>query len=133
MKAKEFLKGYYYEKKLYEQKIIENKKLKTQLDDLIITNKALIIDENIKGIIYELHKKIYALLLEEEEKLLNCFMSKLEIEKIIDTMEQPYKSILYFKYICLFDFNKISDITELSESYVYTLHKEALDILDEKT
>lgn len=133
MKAKEFLKGYYYEKKLYEQKIIENKKLKTQLDDLIITNKALIIDENIKGVIYELHKKIYALLLEEEEKLLNCFMSKLEIEKIIDTMEQPYKSILYFKYICLFDFNKISDITELSESYVYTLHKEALDILDEKT
>lgn len=79
MKAKEFLKGYYYEKKLYEQKIIENKKLKTQLDDLIITNKALIIDENIKGIIYELHKKIYALLLEEEEKLLNCFMRKKEI------------------------------------------------------
>lgn len=130
MKAKEFLKGYYYEKKLYEQKIIENKKFKTQLDDLLITNKALRVDDNIKNVIYELHKKIYALLLEEEEKLLNCFMSKLEIEKIIDTLEQPYKSILYFKYICLYDFNKISEITELSESYIYTLHKEALDILD---
>lgn len=130
MKAKELLKGYFYEKKLYEQKILENKKLKMQLDDLMISNKSLKIDDNIKNVIYELHSKIYSLVLEEEEKLLNSFMNKLEIEKIIDRLEQPHRSILYFKYVCMYEFNKIAELTELSESYVYSLHKEALDKLE---
>lgn len=56
----------------------------------------------------------------------------MKIENLIEELPQPYKMLLYLKYICFYDFNAIANEMELSESYVFAVHKKAIDLLQDK-
>lgn len=65
----------------------------------------------------------------EEEKMLKFMEKKRNIESTIDLLEQPYKTIMYLKYICFSTFDQIADKMNYSTKRIYQLHSLALDKL----
>ena len=59
---------------------------------------------------YNLDKKVKNILealVKEEEQLIYTLENKQKIHDIINTLEQPYKNILYFRYVCTKSFDAI--------------------------
>ena len=63
---------------------------------------------------------------ELEDLLLELRKKQVEIEDKIDKIEQPYRNILYFRYIRGYNLTEVSN--EIEEEYDYTrkLHRVAL-------
>lgn len=63
-----------------------------------------------------------------EEKALKSYAQKRKyIEDRIDKMPQPYKNILFLKYLKNNSFDEIASKMNYSSKRIYQLHKEALD------
>lgn len=60
------------------------------------------------------------------EKLKETLVAKFVIENKIKRMEQPYRSILYLKYISGFKLYKISEELNYSYRHIKNLHRDAL-------
>ena len=67
-------------------------------------------------------------LLQEEEYLLSTLSQRQKIHNRIITLDQPYKNILYFKYVCDKPFDEIALKMNCSTKRIYQLHKEAINI-----
>ena len=67
-----------------------------------------------------------------EKLLVSALKKRQDILGRIDTMDQPYKNILYFRYVCMKTFDQIAYQMNYSTKRIYQLHQEGLDIYCEK-
>ena len=126
-KVKQELKDYIYEKKWIEEKLEDIKERRSLLDN--ITN---ILSDMPKGSkkVYDSQVESLAKILDLTNDLEKCLkelkIKQVEIEKKINKIEQPYKNILYFRYIKGYNLTEVS--AEIDEEYDYTrkLHGTAL-------
>ncbi len=126
-KVKQELKDYIYEKKWIEEKLEDIKERRSLLDN--ITN---ILSDMPKGSkkVYDSQVESLAKILDLTNDLEKCLkelkIKQVEIENKINKIEQPYKNILYFRYIKGYNLTEVS--AEIDEEYDYTrkLHGTAL-------
>lgn len=63
----------------------------------------------------------------EEETLIEILNRKQKIENVIKLLDQPYRNIIYLKYIRFYTYDQIADKMHYSSKRVYQLHAIALD------
>lgn len=69
----------------------------------------------------------------KEEQILSEIQQKnQEITQRIDSLPEPYKSILFLKYICVKTIEEISNAINYSNKQIYQLHKEGLNLYASK-
>lgn len=125
--AKQELREYVYNKKWIEEKLIDIKERRTLLDNITST-----ISDMPRGTVKVVDKKAEELskIMDDTNELQkyieNLRNKQFEIENKIDKVEQPYKNILYFRYIRGYNLTEVSN--EIEEEYDYTrkLHGIAL-------
>ena len=66
--------------------------------------------------------------IKEEESLLEMIKKKHQIEERIDKLQQPYKSVLLYRYISLYSFGEIAKKMNYSTKRIYQLHQEGIEI-----
>lgn len=62
----------------------------------------------------------------EEEQMKNILNKKRYIESLIQNLNQPYKTLMYMKYITFLTFDQIADRMNYSTKRIYQLHNEAI-------
>lgn len=126
-KHKQELKDYIYNKKWVEERLEDIEERKSLLYKITTTlsdmpkGKAKTNDTNMQSLVSIIDDT------EELEKYMKDLKEKqFEIENVIDRIEQPYKNILYFRYIKGYNLTEVSG--EIDEEYDYTrkLHGIAL-------
>lgn len=126
-KGKQELKDYIYNKRWIEEKLLDIKERRTLLENISGT-----ISDMPKGTPKVVDKKAEELSkiiddTNELEKYIKQLKNKqLNIESKIDKIDQPYKNILYFRYIRGYNLTEVSN--EINTEYDYTrkLHGIAL-------
>ncbi len=108
---KELFESYWYDNKYLEEKFKEvelfNKISMNQCDPSFLTDTKENEKLEIKKI---LEKKKY-------------------IETLIQKLQQPYRTILYMRYISFLSFDQIADKIHYSTKRIYQLHSDALNQL----
>lgn len=126
-KNKQELKNYIYDKKWIEERLEDIKERKSLLYKITTTLSDMpkgsnkVVDPKIEGLVTIMDDT------NELEKYLKDLRNRqLLIEEKIDKLEQPYKNILYFRYIKGLNLTEVSG--EIEEEYDYTrkLHGIAL-------
>lgn len=127
IKAKQELKDYIYNKRWIEERLLDIEERRTLLDK--ITNTLSDMPRGSKEI-YDKQAEALTEILDLTNEL-ETYVRKLKekqiiIETKIDKIEQPYKNILYFRYIKGYNLTEVSN--EIEEEYDYTrkLHGTAL-------
>lgn len=126
-KAKTELKDYIYNKRWIEERLEDIKERRSLLDKITATISDMpkgspkVTDTNIENLvqILDLTNDLEVYLKQLKEK-------QIIIENKIDKIGQPYKNILYFRYIKGYNLTEVS--AEIDEEYDYTrkLHGTAL-------
>lgn len=62
----------------------------------------------------------------EKMEIMKILKKKKHIETLIQNLSQPYRTILYMKYISFFTFDQIADKIHYSTKRIYQLHSDAL-------
>ena len=120
---------------------MNEKELKRLLLNYSCNNKMY--ESQLKRIksIYESIKKAGAILTGEnhvemngfEENISNILKNMLEeqneLEQYLDAIEQPYKGIIYEKYVMMKNFDEIASTFSYSVQRIYQLHKKGLENL----
>lgn len=126
-KGKQELKDYIYNKRWIEEKLLDIKERRTLLENISGT-----ISDMPKGTSKVVDKKAEELSkiiddTDELEKYIEQLKDKqLKIESKIDKIEQPYKNILYFRYIRGYNLTEVSNEIEAEYDYTRKLHGIAL-------
>ncbi len=126
-KCKQELKDYIYDKKWIEERLEDIKERKSLLEKITNTltdmpkGSPKVTDPNI-----EILASIMDDTAEVEKYIQDLKKRQIEIENKIDKLEQPYRNILYFRYIKGHNLTEVSG--EIEEEYDYTrkLHGVAL-------
>lgn len=127
IKSKQELKDYIYNKKWIEERLEDIKERRSLLDKITITLSDMpkgtpkVVDTNIESLVQILDDT------NEVEKYIKDLKEKqIIIENKIDRIEQPFRNILYFRYIKGYNLTEVSN--EIEEEYDYTrkLHGIAL-------
>lgn len=122
------LKSYAYELQYYNEKLKDMEKLTKEINLL----KLKLSDMEIKG--YDTTLTVIELKnLEDKQILLNKMLSKIlnnnqKVEARIEDIFQPYKNILFLKYVKNFSFDEIASKMNYSSKRIYQLHKIALSM-----
>lgn len=124
---KKELKSYIYDKMWVEKKLEDIKERRSLLDKITTTLSNMpkgskkIYDNQVESL-----SKIMDLTSDLEAFLKELNRTQIELESRIDKMEQPYKNILYFRYIKGYNLTEVAG--EIDEEYDYTrkLHGIAL-------
>lgn len=125
---KKELSAYLYNKELLKEKeqdleelITKAEKITTELNDM--PKGTPIIQDKIG----EYATKIVEIKNEKYKQLINMYKVKEEIENKVDMLEQPYRNILYYKYIKGMNLTEVAN--KIGNEYKYTciLHGEALN------
>lgn len=108
---KNMLEEYWYDNQFLKEKAKEVEAMDTLIrmgkgSDFIATTKQYEVSEMSKII----EKKKY-------------------IERLFQNLNQPYRTIMYMKYIVFLTFDQIADRMNYSTKRIYQLHSEALSIL----
>lgn len=77
-------------------------------------------------------KKIMEKIIKDEEQFIAAVEKKQQIHNQINSIEQPYRNILYFRYVCDKTFDQIAFKMNYSTKRIYQLHKEAIYIYCQK-
>lgn len=93
----------------------EMKKLKLEIGDL---------DLKLKNFLEKL--------IQEEQHLIYALEHRQRIHDQISELEQPYRNVLYFRYVSSNTFDEIALKMNYSTKRIYQLHKEAIDLYCEK-
>ncbi len=64
-----------------------------------------------------------------QEQIRSILDKKHYIESIIQNLEQPYRNVMYLKYICFYTFDQVAGKMNYSTKRIYQLHNEALGII----
>lgn len=126
-KNKQELKDYIYNKKWIEERLEDIKERRTLLDKITTTLSDMpkgtpkVQDTNIESLV-----EIMDDTTEIEKYIKDLKERQIKIENKIDKIEQPYRNILYFRYIKGYNLTEVSG--EIGEEYDYTrkLHGIAL-------
>lgn len=126
-KSKQELKDYIYDKRWIEERLEDIKERRSLLDKITKTltdipkGSPKVTDPNIEALV-----KIMDNTTEIEKYIQDLRKRQIEIENKIDKLEQPYRNILYFRYIKGYNLTEVSG--EIEEEYDYTrkLHGIAL-------
>lgn len=65
----------------------------------------------------------------EESEMSKIVEKKKYIEGLFQKLNQPYRTIMYMKYISFLTFDQIADRMNYSTKRIYQLHSEAISIL----
>lgn len=125
--SKQELKDYIYNKRWIEERLEDIKERRSLLDKITTTLSDMpkgspkTTDTNIENLV-----KIMDDTIEIEKYIKDLKEKQIKIENKIDKIEQPYKNILYFRYIKGYNLTEVSG--EIEEEYDYTrkLHGIAL-------
>jgi hypothetical protein len=126
-KCKQELKNYIYDKRWIEERLEDIKERRSLLDKItkeltdMPKGSPKVTDPNIESLVKIMDDT------EEIEKYIQDLRKKqIEIENKIDKLDQPYRNILYFRYIKGHNLTEVSG--EIEEEYDYTrkLHGIAL-------
>ena len=125
--SKQELKDYIYNKRWIEERLEDIKERRSLLDKITTTLSDMpkgspkTTDTNIENLV-----KIMDDTIEMEKYIKDLKEKQIKIENKIDKIEQPYKNILYFRYIKGYNLTEVSG--EIEEEYDYTrkLHGIAL-------
>ena len=127
-KKLEELESYVYDNQYFLEKSKDVDNLKKDIDTILYR----INDMKLKNIdTREIESRLNILFenqSKEERFLQRLVVKKEEIERRIDDMPQPYKNILFLKYIKGNSFDEIAKKMHYSTKRVYQLHKEGVKI-----
>ena len=122
------LKSYAYELQYYNEKLKDMEKLTKEINEL----KFKLSDMKIKG--YDTTLTVIELNnLEDKQVLLSKTLSNIlnknqKVESKIEDMFQPYKNILFLKYVKNLSFDEIATKMNYSSKRIYQLHKIAVSM-----
>lgn len=133
MTAKEELLQYKYAREKVEETLEEYQKYKTRAEKMTSIISDMPRGTSNSDKVADNAIKMADLSVEYEKRWLEAENKKLEIEKNIDLVEEPYRSLLHKRYVQGLNFEKIAD--EMGYSYVRIthLHGEALIEYDKLT
>ena len=133
MTAKEELLQYKYAREKVEETLEEYQKYKTRAEKMTSIISDMPRGTSNSNKVADNAIKMADLSVEYEKRWLEAENKKLEIEKNIDLVEEPYRSLLHKRYVQGLNFEKIAD--EMGYSYVRIthLHGEALIEYDKLT
>lgn len=126
------LKSYAYELQYYNEKLKDMEKLTKVINEL----KSKLSDMKIKG--YDTTLTVIELNnLEDKQVLLSKTLSNIlnknqKVESKIEDMFQPYKNILFLKYVKNLSFDEIATKMNYSSKRIYQLHKIAVSMYLER-
>lgn len=125
--TKKELNSYLQDKKLLKEKendleelITRATKITTELSDMPKGNSE------IQDKMAELASQIVDMKNEKYEQIIKMYNTKKQIEDKIDLLEQPYKNILYFKYIKGKNLTEVANIINKEYKWTCKLYGEAL-------
>ncbi len=125
--TKKELNSYLQDKKILKEKendleelITRATKITTELSDMPKGNSE------IQDKMAELASQIVDMKNEKYEQIIKMYNTKKQIEDKIDLLEQPYKNILYFKYIKGKNLTEVANIINKEYKWTCKLYGEAL-------
>ena len=125
--TKRELGAYLQDKRLLKEKeddleelITKAEKITTELNDM---PKGI---PEIQDKMGELATQIVDMKNEKYRQLIKMYKTKKQIEDRIDLLEQPYRNILYFKYIKGFNLTKVANEIDYDYEYTKKMHGTAL-------
>lgn len=127
--AKKELREYQQNIKYIEEKQNDALELRTRLES---TTKRLSGMPSGKGenldrsMLEDSIDKMDKIIAECDKKLQELLLKKFVVESKIDSLQQPFKSILFIRYIRNNDFSEVAKKVGYSEKHIYRLHGEAL-------
>lgn len=125
--VKKELEAYLYDKQLLKEKEEELEELKTRATK--ITTELSDMPKGtpeIQDKIGEYAAKIVDLKNEKYNQLIEMYKTKARIENKIDMLDQPYRNILYYKYIKGLSLTEVANEIKYDYNYTKSLHGTAL-------
>lgn len=126
-KSKRELKNYIYNKKWIQEKLEDIKERRTLLDKITNTlsdmpkGKSSITDPSAEKLVNIIDNT------NETKKYIKELQEKqIKIENKIERLDQPYKNILYFRYIKGYNLTEVSNAINKEYDYTRKLHGFAL-------
>ena len=127
-KSKQELKDYIYNKKWIEERLEDIKERRSLLDKITTTLSDMPKGSpKVTDIKVESLAKIIDDTAEVEKYIKDLKERQIKIENKIDKIEQPYRNILYFRYIKGCNLTEVSG--EIDEEYDYTRKLHGLALL----
>ena len=127
-KSKQELKDYIYNKKWIEERLEDIKERRSLLDKITTTLSDMPKGSpKVTDIKVESLAKIIDDTAEVEKYIKDLKERQIKIENKIDKIEQPYRNILYFRYIKGYNLTEVSG--EIDEEYDYTRKLHGLALL----
>jgi len=126
--AKTLLVNYSYDAFFYDEKNQELNTTRKKLDILLpknITN-SIVFEEMRKSVSDMLEKQHV-----DEKVLFDLFNQKCDLEARISKLKQPYKNVLYLRYIKAYRYEIIADKMSYSVKRIYQLHNDAIKMFAE--
>lgn len=120
------LKGYWYDYQYYLEKSKDIERLKAEIEKSYSRIESM---RNKDKNIADLEEKILWILkkqAEEETVLLGLLTKKQAIESSINAIPQPYKTIIFLRYVRFLTFDEIAAKLNYSTKRIYQLHDEAI-------
>ena len=124
---KQELKDYIYNRKWIEERLEDIKERRSLLDKITTTisdtpkGSRKVTDTNIESLV-----KIMDDTREVEKYIRDLKEKQIKIENKIDKIEQPFRNILYFRYIKGYNLTEVSNEIEAEYDYTRKLHGIAL-------
>lgn len=122
--AREYLKSFQYDCQYYKEKIKELRKFKVEVDFALKnanTNTQISKTSNkLKSIINKLSEK--------ESFLIELFSKQQQLEREFDQLPQPYKNVLYMRYVCFLSFDQIASNMNYSSKRIYQFHAKGIEM-----
>lgn len=108
-------------KTLLEDYWYDNQYLKEKAKEVESMNKLILCG---KASDFVLNTKKY-----EESEMSKIIDKKKRIEHLFEKLNQPYRTIMYMKYITFLTFDQIADRMNYSTKRIYQLHSEGLSLI----
>ena len=131
------LENYKFDLQFYEEKVEEMELLEIKLDKSLCRLRDMEIKKYDTTLLNQKIKELKTQIDKLGTTIRNLNTQKEAIESNIESVPQPYKNILFLKYIKDYSYDKIATIMHYSTKRIYQLHKEAInyyiDSFEEKT
>ena len=126
------LKSYWFDNQYYNEIMADSEVVVKEIQKLEMSLK----DKEIKGYDTSI-TKLRINNLNEKKVSLDSLLQSItketkKVETIIDSMHQPYKNILFLKYIKNLSFDEIASKMNYSSKRIYQLHKIGIDFYIEQ-
>lgn len=126
-KAKALLESFVYDNYYYKEKLEEVESFKVDTENSLKRIQSLKQDNASMHNLEQYTSNIFEKQIQEEKIILEILNKKQKIEKCIEKMEQPLRTILYLHYIRFLSFDKIGQRLYYSTKRIYQLHASAID------